>query len=175
MKRRVACWLCSGSRSSTVLCARCKALSTEAGVVSSASAVSWAEKPSTSRRISTGALPRGQMLERRDEGQLDALTLLVSIAFKQKCTGSIGARARSSQSDERGNEHRTDQQRADHLAGRPADLVATHQPPDEAEGTAREREARRSSAVPGPKLSFIRASTSGTAPRPGGRWQPPNR
>jgi hypothetical protein len=49
----VACWLCSGVRSSTVLRARWRALFTEATDVSSESATSWAEKPSTSRRIRT--------------------------------------------------------------------------------------------------------------------------
>ena len=50
--RSVFCWLCSGSRSSTVARARWSALLTDCGVVSSESAVSLAEKPSTSRRIS---------------------------------------------------------------------------------------------------------------------------
>ena len=52
-ERRVACWLCSGSRSSVALRARCRALFTEAVVVSRISPTSRAEKPSTSRRIST--------------------------------------------------------------------------------------------------------------------------
>ena len=49
----VSCWLWSGSFFSTVARARCSALFTEATLVSSVSAVSCAEKPSTSRRIST--------------------------------------------------------------------------------------------------------------------------
>ena len=58
--RSVACWLRSGSRSSTVLWARCSALYTDAGVVSSASATSSPEKPSTSRRISTARWRAGR-------------------------------------------------------------------------------------------------------------------
>ena len=50
---RVACWVRAGSRSSTVLCARWSAVSTAAGVISSAAATSLAEKPSTSRRMRT--------------------------------------------------------------------------------------------------------------------------
>ena len=50
---QVACWERSGSRSSTEARARCIALLTDAGVVSSISATSLAEKPRTSRRIST--------------------------------------------------------------------------------------------------------------------------
>ena len=56
----VACWLRSGSRSSTALWARCSALSTPGGVVSSASAASRAEKPSTSRRMSTARWRAGR-------------------------------------------------------------------------------------------------------------------
>jgi hypothetical protein len=44
-----ACWLRSGSRWSTVLWARCRALSIPAGELSSVSATSRAEKPSTAR------------------------------------------------------------------------------------------------------------------------------
>jgi hypothetical protein len=58
--RSVACWLWSGSRSSTVARARCSALLTEAVVVSSVSATSLAENPSTSRRISTARCVAGR-------------------------------------------------------------------------------------------------------------------
>ena len=47
-------------------------------MVSSASAVSLAEKPSTSRRIRTARWRAGQVLERGGEGELDALALLVA-------------------------------------------------------------------------------------------------
>ena len=49
-----------------------------AGVASSVSATSAGEKPSTSRRSSTARWRGGQVLERGDEGELDALALLVA-------------------------------------------------------------------------------------------------
>jgi hypothetical protein len=49
----VACWLRSGSFSSIALRARWSALLTDATVVSSVAATSAAEKPSTSRQMST--------------------------------------------------------------------------------------------------------------------------
>jgi len=62
--------------------ARCIALFTDAGVVSRMSATSAALNPSPSRRISTAryqycTLGDGQVLQRGDEGQLDALPLQV--------------------------------------------------------------------------------------------------
>ena len=57
-KRLLLAWL--GSRSSTDLCARCRALSIDTGVVSSTAAVSRAEKPRTSRRISTARCRAGR-------------------------------------------------------------------------------------------------------------------
>jgi hypothetical protein len=50
----------SGARSSIALRARCSALFTEATVVSSASATSAAEKPSTSRRMRTARCVPGR-------------------------------------------------------------------------------------------------------------------
>ncbi len=61
-----------------VLRARCKALFTDATVVSSDSETSRAEKPSTSRMIEHRALGGRQVLQRRDEGELDGLALLVA-------------------------------------------------------------------------------------------------
>ena len=68
-ERRVACWLCSGIRSSTDLRARCRALLTELVVVPSASATSRAEKPSTSPQAQHRPLSGGEVLPRRDERQ----------------------------------------------------------------------------------------------------------
>ena len=67
----------AGTRSSIALRARCSALSTETGVISSVSAVSRAEKPRTSED-QDGSLPGGQVLERGGEGELDALSLFVA-------------------------------------------------------------------------------------------------
>ena len=58
--RSVVCWLRSGSLASTVRWARCRALSIDTGVVSSASATSRAENPSTSRRMSTARWRAGR-------------------------------------------------------------------------------------------------------------------
>ena len=76
--RRVACWLRSGSRSSTVLWARCSALETAAAEVSSASAISAGREAEHVAQDQHRALARGQVLERRDERELDALALLVA-------------------------------------------------------------------------------------------------
>ena len=58
--RSVSCWLCSGIRSSAALRARCSALLTDATDVSSVSATSAAEKPRTSRMISTARCVAGR-------------------------------------------------------------------------------------------------------------------
>ena len=58
--RMVACWLRAGRRLSTAARARCSALFTEATVVSSVSATSRAEKPSTSRRTRTARCRAGR-------------------------------------------------------------------------------------------------------------------
>src|SRR5437588_7997911 len=76
--RRVACWLCSGTRSSIAARARCIALFTDATLVSSISAVSFAEKPENLAEDQHGTLVRRKVLERGDEGELDALATLVA-------------------------------------------------------------------------------------------------
>ena len=77
-ERSIACWLRSERRSSTASWARCNALSTPVGVVFSVAATSRAEKPEHIAEDEHGALARGQVLERRDEGETDALALLVA-------------------------------------------------------------------------------------------------
>src|SRR5690606_7151476 len=62
-----------GSLSARLLRARCKALFTDCTLVSKVLAVSSAVKPSTSRRSKTARWFRRQMLERSNEGELDAL------------------------------------------------------------------------------------------------------
>ena len=58
--------------------ARCSALFTDATLVSRVSAVSCAEKPRTSRRISTARWFAGKQLQGGDEGELHRLTLFVA-------------------------------------------------------------------------------------------------
>ena len=72
----MACGVRSGSAVASVSRARCSELLTAAVVVSSCSATSRAEKPSTSRRISTARWRGGEVLQRGDERELDALALL---------------------------------------------------------------------------------------------------
>ena len=68
-----------GERARRRSCARAAArCSTDATVVSSDSATSLAEKPSTSRRISTARWVAGRCWTRGDERQLDALAPLVA-------------------------------------------------------------------------------------------------
>src|SRR4029450_14625 len=76
--RSVACCVWSGTRCSIALWARCSALSTETGVISSVSAVSRAEKPRTSRSMRTARCRAGQVLERGGEGEPDALPLFIA-------------------------------------------------------------------------------------------------
>jgi hypothetical protein len=73
--RSVACCVWAGTRSWIALWARCSALSTETGVISSASAGREAEDVS---EYEDGPLTGGQVLERGGEGELDALTLFVA-------------------------------------------------------------------------------------------------
>ena len=75
--RSVACWLWSGSRSSTVLRARWSALLTAATVVSSDLGDLRGREAEHLAQDQHRALVRRQVLERRDERQLDALALLV--------------------------------------------------------------------------------------------------
>ena len=76
--RSVFCWLCSGSRSSTVARARWSALLTDCGVVSSESAVLLGGEAEHLAEDQRRALAWRQVLERGDEGELDALALLVA-------------------------------------------------------------------------------------------------
>src|SRR5262249_26346336 len=76
--RRVICWLRDGSRSSTVLCARCSAVSTAAGVMSSVVAHFPCREPEHVAQDQDSALPGRDALKRCDERELDALALLVS-------------------------------------------------------------------------------------------------
>ena len=76
--RSVACWLRSGARSSTALRARCSALLTAASVVSSASRGLGGGEAEDLAQDQHRALGGGQVLERGDERQLDALALLVA-------------------------------------------------------------------------------------------------
>ena len=71
--RRVACWLLAGSRPSTVLCARCSAASTAAGVISSVSATSLGREPEHVSEDQDCPLACRDVLQGCDERQLDAL------------------------------------------------------------------------------------------------------
>ena len=75
--RRFACWLRAGTRSSTAARARCRALLTEA-TWCPASARSLAREAEHLAQDQHGALVGRQVLQRGDEGQLDALALLVA-------------------------------------------------------------------------------------------------
>ena len=74
----VVCWLRSGSCSSMALRARCNALFTEATVVSSGLGDLARRESEHLAHDQRRALPRREQLERRHEGQLDALALLVA-------------------------------------------------------------------------------------------------
>src|SRR5258705_3036838 len=69
--RSTVCWV--GAAEPIALRARCSALLTAAVDVSSCSATSAAEKPSTSRRISAARWVARQVLQRRDVREFDGL------------------------------------------------------------------------------------------------------